>query len=179
MHFRYNELRFPSRDYRGFPSSFIIPNLVSVLTTIGSFRTIVALGHLVVTCDQTLYVKLIDMLLKELASNAGSNTLNTRTTIQSIGTVCKQAGHRFGDHVEKVMPLILQFATVEDDELREHCLQACENMVYKCGKEITPHVPTIVEMCLKYICYDPNYNYDEGDDDDSMECEDEVRKEII
>ena len=66
----------------------------------------------------------------------------------TLGAVCRQAGHRFGDHVERVVPLVLKYAQVEDDELREHCLQACENMVYKCGKEITPHIPTIQKMCL-------------------------------
>ena len=64
------------------------------------------------------------------------------------GAVCRQAGHRFGGHVERVVPLVLKYAKVEDDELREHCLQACENMVYKCGKEITPHIPTIQQLCL-------------------------------
>ena len=47
-----------------------------------------------------------------------------------------------------MVPLVLKYAQVEDDELREHCLQACENMVYKCGKEITPHIPTITKLCL-------------------------------
>ena len=90
---------------------------------------------------------------------------------QAIGAVCRQAGHRFGDHVEKVVPMVLKYAQVEDDELREHCLQVCENMVYKCGKEISPHIPVITNLCLKYICYDPNYNYDEMEDDDSMDCD--------
>ena len=51
-------------------------------------------------------------------------------------------------------------------------------MVYKCGNEITPHIPAITKLCLQYICYDPNYNYEEeGDgDDEQMECDDEVRK---
>ncbi len=139
-------------------------------------RSIIALGHLVMSCDQTLYLKLINMLLDELStSNGGSQSpQNTRTYIQAIGAVCRQAGHRFGDHVERVVPLVLKYAQMEDDELREHCLQACESMVYKCGKEITPHIPTITQLCLLYICYDPNYNYDDEDDqdnDDSMDCD--------
>jgi cullin-associated NEDD8-dissociated protein 1 len=102
------------------------------------------------SCDHTLYLKLINMLLEELsASNGGgSSTQNTRTYIQAIGAVCRQAGHRFGNHVERVVPLVLKYAQVEDDELREHCLQACENMVYKCGKEISPHIPAITKLCL-------------------------------
>ena len=46
--------------------------------------------------------------------------------VKAVGSVCRQAGHRFGEHVERVMPLVLAYAKVEDDELREHCLQACE-----------------------------------------------------
>ena len=30
---------------------------------------------------------------------------------------------RFGDHVERVMPLVLRFAEQEDDELKENVLQ--------------------------------------------------------
>jgi cullin-associated NEDD8-dissociated protein 1 len=63
------------------------------------------------TCDPTLYTKLIDNLLKELAASKGNN-LNARTYIQAIGAICRQAGHRFGEHVEKVMPLIMYYAKV-------------------------------------------------------------------
>ena len=40
-----------------------------------------------------------------------------------MGAVCRQAGHRFGDHVERVVPLVLKYAKQDDEELREHCLQ--------------------------------------------------------
>jgi cullin-associated NEDD8-dissociated protein 1 len=55
-------------------------------------------------------------------------------------------------------------------------VKACENMVYKCGNEITPHIPAITKLCLQYICYDPNYNYEEETDaeDEDMECDEEV-----
>jgi cullin-associated NEDD8-dissociated protein 1 len=49
-------------------------------------------------------------------------------------------------------------------------------MVTKCAKEITPHIPAITKLCLQFICYDPNYNYEEEteDADEEMECDDEV-----
>jgi len=133
-------------------------------------RAILCLGHLVMSCDQTLYMKLINMLLDELAKSG--NTSSTRTYIQALGAVCRQAGHRFGDHVERVMPLVMQYARGEDDELKEHVLQACEAMVSKCGSEISAHIPSIVDLCLDYLTYDPNYNYDDGEDSD-MECDEE------
>jgi len=134
-------------------------------------RSIIALGHLVMSCDQTLYIKLINLLTEELVKS--KNTSTTRTYIQALGAICRQAGHRFGDHVETVMPLVMQYARQDDDELKEHVLQACEAMVSKCGSEISPHIPSIIALCLEYITYDPNYNYDDGDDD-GMDCDDEV-----
>ena len=45
-----------------------------------------------------------------------------------MGAICRQAGHRFGDHVEKVVPLVLQYAKMEDEELREQCLQVNKSL---------------------------------------------------
>lgn len=137
-------------------------------------RAIICLGYLVMSCDQILYIKLINMLMEELGNS--HNNFNTRTYIQALGAVCRQAGHRFGEHVERVMPLVMKFARQEDDELKEHVLQACEAMVCKCGAEMSPHIPTIVALCLEYIKYDPNYNYEEGEESD-MECDDEQEEE--
>ncbi|PSN42416.1 Cullin-associated NEDD8-dissociated protein 1 [Blattella germanica] len=132
-------------------------------------RTIVALSHLVMSCNHPLYAKLIDFLLDGLSRNTTTST--TRTYIH------RQAGHRFGEHIERVMPLIVQYSREEDDELREYCLQAFEAFVHRCPKEITPHMNTITELCLQYITYDPNYNYDdegdEGEDGIIMETEEE------
>lgn len=93
------------------------------------------------------------------------------------------------------MPLIVQYSKEDDDELREYCLQAFESFVYRCPKEITPHINKvhysdlfiaedifstascypncytesikfqIIEICLIYITYDPNYNYDDDMND--------------
>ena len=40
-------------------------------------RTIIALGHLVLSCDQTLYVKLINILMEELENSHGHNQHST------------------------------------------------------------------------------------------------------
>ncbi|GLV39340.1 Cullin-associated and neddylation-dissociated 1 [Carabus blaptoides fortunei] len=138
-------------------------------------RTIVALSHLVLSCNPALYDKLIDYLIEGLSSNV--NTSTTRTIIQCIAAICRQAGHRFGEHIERIVPLIVTYTYEDDDELREHCLQAFEAFVHRCPKEITPHIGTITSLCMKYITYDPNYNYDddgEDGDDGNMETEEEA-----
>ena len=35
----------------------------------------------------------------------------------------------------------------------------------------------IVQLCLEYICYDPNYNYGTDDEDESMETDQEDEQE--
>ena len=70
--------------------------------------------------------------------------------------------------MERVTPFIEQYSRQDDDELREYCLQAFEAFVQRCPKEMTPHISSIMDLCLNCITYDPNYNYDDTDADDSV-----------
>ena len=72
----------------------------------------------------------------------------------------RQAGHRFGENVERVVPSLIQFINVDDDELREFCLQAFEALVHKCPKEMANHIGDLTTLCLNLLSYDPNYNYE-------------------
>ncbi|KAK5639691.1 hypothetical protein RI129_012183 [Pyrocoelia pectoralis] len=160
----------------------LLPQLYSLRQAVRK-RTIVACSNLVLSCNNTLYTKLVDHLYDGLAVNFSSP--KSRTCIQCLAAVCRQSGHRFGEHIERFVPIILQYSYEEDDETREFCLQAFEAFVQRCPKEITPHIPAIIKLCLKYMTYDPNYNYDEddefqenknddmGDDDDDDEENDE------
>ncbi|PFX22174.1 Cullin-associated NEDD8-dissociated protein 1 [Stylophora pistillata] len=127
-------------------------------------------GHLVLSANSSLFVELMDHLLTELKQNASHST--TRTFIQCIGAICRQAGHRVGEHLERIIPMIVQYSKVEnDDELREYCIQAFESFVCRCPKEVTTYIPKITELCLEFICYDPNYNYGSDDEDENMETD--------
>jgi len=151
--------------------SALLPQLSSPRQAVRK-RTIVALSHLAMSCHASLYGKLIDHLVSGLTQDA--TTPRTRTYILCIAAVCRQAGHRFGEYVEKVMPLVEQYSKQEDDELREYCLQAFEAFVQRCPKEMTPHIPVIIDLCLSYISYDPNYNYDDAEAEEAnmMDTED-------
>lgn len=38
---------------------------------------------------------------------------------------------------------------------------------------MSPHVATVTKLCLKFMTFDPNYNYDDNEEDeDSMDIED-------
>ncbi|XP_035244264.1 cullin-associated NEDD8-dissociated protein 2 [Anguilla anguilla] len=150
--------------------SSLLPQLTSPRLAVRK-RVILALGHLVPGCSPALFTQLTEHLLSELAR--GPPTSSTRTYIQCLATVSRQGGHRVGEHLEKIVPKVVKFCSVEDDELREHCFQAFEAFVRRCPKEMSPHIPTVIKLCLKYITYDPNYNYEADDEqDDSMETED-------
>uniref|UniRef100_A0A131XVQ6 Putative tata-binding protein-interacting protein n=1 Tax=Ixodes ricinus TaxID=34613 RepID=A0A131XVQ6_IXORI len=132
-------------------------------------RSITAIGFLVLSCSQGLFNKLMDALLEELSKNSCTST--TRTYIQCIGTISRHGGHRMGPQLERLVPLVVSYCGLEDDELREHCLQGLESLLRRCPKELAPHVPTILKICLEYLCYDPNYNYDDEEDDNSMDMD--------
>ncbi|XP_041743199.1 cullin-associated NEDD8-dissociated protein 2 isoform X1 [Coregonus clupeaformis] len=148
----------------------LLPQLTSPRMAVRK-RAIMALGHLVPSCSTALFTQLTEHLLAELGR--GQQTSTTRTYIQCLATVSRQGGHRVGEHLEKIIPMVVKFCSVEDDELREYCFQAFEAFVRGCPKEMSPHIPTVIKLCLRYITYDPNYNYDVDEDrDESMDTED-------
>ncbi|XP_068013837.1 cullin-associated NEDD8-dissociated protein 1-like isoform X1 [Melanerpes formicivorus] len=145
--------------------SCLLPQLTSPRLAVRK-RASVALGHLVLTCSASIFSELTEHLLAQLKRNESTST--TRTYIQCVAGISRQAGHRVGEHLEKIVPLIVQYCSVEDDELREFCFQAFESFIRRCPKEIDPHIPTVMGLCLKYITFDPNYNYD-NEEEEMME----------
>ncbi|XP_062843034.1 cullin-associated NEDD8-dissociated protein 2 [Trichomycterus rosablanca] len=147
----------------------LLPQLTSPRMAVRK-RAIMALGHLVPSCSPAIFTQLSQHVIGELTR--GSPAANTRTYIQCLTTISRHGGHRVGEHLEKIIPTLVKFCNVDDDELRENCFQAFEAFVRRCPKEISPHIPTVIKMCLKYITYDPNYNYQaEDDQEDAMDIE--------
>uniref|UniRef100_A0A8D3DEG0 TATA-binding protein interacting (TIP20) domain-containing protein n=1 Tax=Scophthalmus maximus TaxID=52904 RepID=A0A8D3DEG0_SCOMX len=144
--------------------SCLLPQLTSPRLAVRK-RTIMALGHLVMSCGNLVFIDLIEHLLTELGRNDNMST--TRTYIQCTAAISRQAGHRIGEYLEKIIPLVVKFCNIDDDELREYCIQAFESFVRRCPKEVYPHVPTVISICLRYLTYDPNYNFDDEDEDDN------------
>uniref|UniRef100_A0A8D3AAQ8 TATA-binding protein interacting (TIP20) domain-containing protein n=1 Tax=Scophthalmus maximus TaxID=52904 RepID=A0A8D3AAQ8_SCOMX len=151
--------------------SCLLPQLTSPRLAVRK-RTIMALGHLVMSCGNLVFIDLIEHLLTELGRNDNMST--TRTYIQCTAAISRQAGHRIGEYLEKIIPLVVKFCNIDDDELREYCIQAFESFVRRCPKEVYPHVPTVISICLRYLTYDPNYNFDDEDEDDNaMDADDD------
>lgn len=62
----------------------LLPQLASPRLAVRK-RTIQALGHLVMSCHHTVYVKIMEHLLEGLVKN--TNTSTTRTYIQAVGAI--------------------------------------------------------------------------------------------
>lgn len=77
----------------------LLPQLTSPRLAVRK-RAIIALGHLVLTCNGNIFSELMEHLLAELKRNESTST--TRTYIQCIAGISRQAGHRIGktSHLE-------------------------------------------------------------------------------
>ena len=50
-------------------------------------------------------------------------------------------------------------------ELRENCLHAIESLAERCAADMAPHAPRVRSLCLRFMSYDPNYSYDDAEED--------------
>lgn len=162
-------------SFHGSLLSSLLPQLTSSRMAVRK-RSILALGHLVPCCSPDLFSQLTNHLMTELAKAPPPSL--SRTYIQCLATVSRQGGHRVGEHLEKLIPMVVKLTSVEDDELREYCFQAFEAFILRCPKEMSPHISTVTQLCLQFMTYDPNYNYDdEEEEEDSMDIEDGLGEE--
>lgn len=93
-------------------------------------RAIVALAHLVAVCSQTLFNTVCDYLFDALEKNQSLST--TRTYVACVGAVSRAAGPRFGGFLPKFIPIMAKYCEkIDDDELREGCLQSFESILLR------------------------------------------------
>uniref|UniRef100_A0A0K8UC02 Cullin-associated NEDD8-dissociated protein 1 n=3 Tax=Bactrocera latifrons TaxID=174628 RepID=A0A0K8UC02_BACLA len=142
----------------------LIPQLESPRQAVRK-RSIIALSHLLALADDSIYDDVIVRLLKGLENNSNSGAV--RTYIQCLASICRQSGPRLCSHVNTAIKHLERYSQCDDDEVHEFCLQAFEAFVYRCQDAVAPHVSMILDICLQYLSYDPNYNYES---DDSHSC---------
>lgn len=97
------QLTSPRLAVRKVQPTFDLGSRVDVVLTLCDIvtwflqRTIMALGHLVMSCGNMVFIELIEHLLNELGKNDNMST--TRTYIQCTAAISRQAGHRIGESV--------------------------------------------------------------------------------
>ncbi|KAJ3156741.1 Cullin-associated NEDD8-dissociated protein 1 [Geranomyces michiganensis] len=158
-------------------------------------RATTAIGHLVTHLPDDLFNELVAQLLEELKQRSGSSDYDKlRTYIGCLATLSRYSSTRFAHYLDAALPLVFQYMERQDDELRENCLHALDSFVLRCPTEMTPHITKVVALALKYIKYDPNFQYDsedesamdvdgdgdaeaDGDDEDEDESEEDYSDE--
>ncbi|KAF9154219.1 Cullin-associated NEDD8-dissociated protein 1 [Linnemannia schmuckeri] len=131
-------------------------------------RATTAIGHLVAHMPDDIFEDLLKKILNGLETSKNSPD-RLRTYIQVTGTISRSNAPRFGKFLPGVAPSVIKYTDLDDDELRENALQALEAFVLRCPGEITPYIDTIIELGLKFLRYDPNYDDGEDDEDDEDE----------
>ncbi|KAL1924349.1 uncharacterized protein VTP21DRAFT_7384 [Calcarisporiella thermophila] len=130
-------------------------------------RAIVAIGNLVSHTNDELFYQLVEKLFSEF--NTSNDRDKLKSLIQCVGTLSRSSAQRLGKHLVNFLQLVFKYSKEEDDELREYCLQTLEAFVLKCPTEITPYIDNIIDLCLEYLKYDPNYaDEDENEDEDDV-----------
>ncbi|CAG8443165.1 10301_t:CDS:10 [Ambispora gerdemannii] len=85
-------------------------------------RTTVALGNLVAHTQDELFNDLVKKLLTEFNKSSNQHD-KLKTLIQCVGTLSRSSAPRLGKYLPQFLPLVINNVHVNDDELRENCLQ--------------------------------------------------------
>ncbi|KRZ60740.1 Cullin-associated Nedd8-dissociated protein 1 [Trichinella nativa] len=138
-------------------------------------RAILVLSTLSGICDNAVLGHLGHHLLDGLSKLNESSSIHHRTYIACTGAVCKSAGSRLGTFLSQALPAIVHYCKeMQDDEIRESCFAAFEQLLLFCSKQCDETVvDEILKLAIIYVGYDPNYQYDYEMQDASMELDDE------
>ncbi|CAG8576615.1 11916_t:CDS:10 [Ambispora leptoticha] len=93
-------------------------------------RTTIALGNLVAHTQDELFNDLVKKLLTEFNKSSNQHD-KLKTLIQCVGTLSRSSAPRLGKYLPQFLPLVITNVHVNDDELRENCLQHTFSIVFQ------------------------------------------------
>eukprot|EP00462_Mataza_sp_D1_P022295 CAMPEP_0175136666 /NCGR_PEP_ID=MMETSP0087-20121206/9404_1 /TAXON_ID=136419 /ORGANISM="Unknown Unknown, Strain D1" /LENGTH=1304 /DNA_ID=CAMNT_0016419451 /DNA_START=35 /DNA_END=3949 /DNA_ORIENTATION=- len=140
-------------------------------------RAVSSLGTLISAGGDDLLQQATTILLKQLDDPSLPPAL-CYSAIQAIGVICQAAGTRVGKYLETIIPKLLAFCKLNDSteeereqsvELLENCLQAFEAILLLCPSEVAPYTDKLVDTALTFASYDPNYCYDDNEDEEGKQ----------
>ncbi|KYR00775.1 HEAT repeat-containing protein [Tieghemostelium lacteum] len=140
-------------------------------------RAILCLSSMAAPAPDALFNQLIEFIIKSIEESKKPD--HTSTLIQAIGAICKTSGYRLGKYLSKIMPNVIKYCDKADqnDELRENCLLCFEALVEKCQKDISPYLQDIINLCCKFIKYDPNYSDDMDEEEEEMDTDEQEEED--
>ncbi|PWN43702.1 TIP120-domain-containing protein [Ceraceosorus guamensis] len=141
-------------------------------------RAVTALSALGAHSKSEVFTGIATAIITVLDTTQGPSkaqlTESQKTMVQLVGSLAKTCPKRIGRRLPELMPRVIAATQVDDDELREACLQCMEAVLQQCPSESTPFVRGIIDEALKLLQHDPNYAGFDGDDGDMEVDEDET-----
>ncbi|KAF4995196.1 hypothetical protein FGRMN_5334 [Fusarium graminum] len=156
-------------------------------TSVVKKRAVVAISMLAVYLSDEHLEEVVKRITVGLSKQ--TSPVTRRLYISILGSMARSIPSRFGPHISEAVPFVLK--ALSDDELqvhlkalsdgddlgqdfnevREAALVALESFLASCPQEMRPFTDETIDVCLRYLKYDPNYNVD--DEDEDMEDEEE------
>src|SRR3569833_447928 len=162
-------------------------------TSVVKKRAVVAVSILAIYLSADVLATFVSRSVSALRDPKVS-AVTRRLYITIMGSMARSIPGRFGQHIDAVVPFILdplneaELAghlealgegndTTDFNEVRESALVALEAFLASCPKQMQPYTDETLASCLRYLKYDPNYAVD--DDEDMDEDEDEEDEDDI
>ncbi|GAO16982.1 uncharacterized protein UV8b_06690 [Ustilaginoidea virens] len=159
-------------------------------TSVVKKRAVVAISMLAVYLGDEHLEHVIQKLTSGLA-DANTGAVTRRLYISIMGSMARSIPARFGPHIAKAAPFVLQALSDEElqrhlekisdgddlgpefNEVREAALVSMEAFLASCPQEMRPFTDDVMSSALRYLKYDPNYAVDDDEDMDVDEDEDD------
>ncbi|KAL7934146.1 armadillo-type protein [Trichoderma chlorosporum] len=160
-------------------------------TSVVKKRAVVAISMLAVYLSDAHLEDVINRIAAGL-SESSIPPVTRRLYISIMGSMARSIPPRFGVHLHKTVPFIvdaLSEAELEEhlgkisdgddlgpefNEIRETALVALEAFLASCPQEMRPFTDESLAACLRYLKYDPNYAVD---DDEEMDVDEEEEED--
>ncbi|KAF5675612.1 TATA-binding protein [Fusarium heterosporum] len=156
-------------------------------TSVVKKRAVVAISMLAVYLSD----EHLEDVVKRITAGLSKQTspVTRRLYISILGSMARSIPSRFGPHISEAVPFVHKALSDEElqvhlealsdgddlgqdfNEVREAALVALESFLASCPQEMRPFTDETIDVCLRYLKYDPNYNVD--DEDEDMEDEEE------
>ncbi|KAH7165751.1 armadillo-type protein [Dactylonectria macrodidyma] len=151
-------------------------------------RAVVAISMLAVYLSDEHLDDVVNRITAGL-SQSSRGAVTRRLYISILGSMARSIPARFGPHLPKAAPFILQalgeaelqqhleqLSDGDDlgqdyNDVREAALVALEAFLASCPQEMRPFTDETISSCLRFLKYDPNYSM--HDDDEDMEVDEE------
>jgi cullin-associated NEDD8-dissociated protein 1 len=135
-------------------------------------RVALLLGTLSSRFSSSEMQELVNEIIQRIQTESDSDRV--RSYIIFLSAVCRGMGAQMtplGLAILKITSQLMQ-TKLEDDDLRESCLQTLEVLVGQCPDSIQDHLDGLLNSSLRLLRYDPNYlTSDESHDEAMQECE--------